>query len=392
MEEQGIVLAGGRILIYWLYPYLEDLWQPFRALQYIGVRSGMAFAISMTLAILLGKPLIRRLRAAGVGEDAGFSDDEEVGKAYAASGKAGTPTMGGVFWLSAILLTMLLFCRLDEPLILIGAVLMVGMGTIGFLDDWMKLKREGGRNGMSRRAKMFASLFLAMLVVSAYWALGDPSTGYSAIRNLYFPILKDLFAQPDTLGWWGFGVFVAFQTFVILATSHAANVTDGLDGLAAGSAIPALVALALTSYAVGHLDLAAYLNLPHIPGSGEVTVMVASVLGATFGFLWYNSSPAEVFLGDSGSLPLGASIAYFAIVSKQELALPLLAGVFVLEVSTSLLQIYYCKFTGGKRLFPKAPIHHVWQLRGMPESKIVARFWIVSAVCAALGLLLVKLR
>ncbi|MFK5956388.1 MAG: phospho-N-acetylmuramoyl-pentapeptide-transferase [Planctomycetota bacterium] len=379
-------------MIYWLYPYLEEMWQPFSALRYIGVRSGLAFAISMTLAILLGKPLIARLRAAGVGEDAGFSDDAEVGKAYAASGKAGTPTMGGVFWLSAILLTMLLFCRLDEPLILIGAVLMVGMGTIGFLDDWMKLKREGGRNGMSRRAKMLASLVLAVLVVSAYWALGNPSTGYPAIRNLYFPILKDIFAQPDTLGWWGFGIFVVFQTFVILATSHAANVTDGLDGLAAGSAIPALVALALTSYAVGHLDLASYLNLPHIPGSGEVTVMVAAVLGATFGFLWYNSYPAEVFLGDSGSLPLGASIAYFAIVSKQELALPLLAGVFVLEVSTSLLQIYYYKFTGGKRLFPKAPIHHVWQLRGMPESKIVARFWILSAVCAALGLLLVKLR
>lgn len=379
-------------MIYWLYPYLEELWQPFSALHYIGVRSGMAFAVSMTLAILLGKPLIRRLRAAGVGEDAGFSDDEEVGKAYAASGKGGTPTMGGVFWLSAILLTILLFCRLDEPLILIGAVLMVGMGTIGFLDDWMKLKREGGRNGMSRRAKMLASFFLSVSVVSAYWALGDPNTGYPAIRTLYFPVLKDLFAEPDLLGWWGFGVFVTFQTFVILATSHAANVTDGLDGLAAGSAIPALVALALTSYAVGHFDLAAYLNLPHIPGSGEVAVMVAAVLGATFGFLWYNSSPAEVFMGDSGSLPLGASIAYFAIVSKQEFALPLLAGVFVLEVSTSLLQIYYYKFTGGKRLFTKAPIHHIWQLRGMPESKIVARFWIFSAVCAALGLLMVKLR
>jgi phospho-N-acetylmuramoyl-pentapeptide-transferase len=379
-------------VIYWLFPHLQELWEPLQAFRYIGVRSGCAFAAAMVFAILLGKPLIARLRAVGVGEDAAFSDDEEVGKAYAASGKIGTPTMGGIFWMSAILATMLLFCRLDEPLVLIGAVLMVGMGTIGFLDDWMKFKREGGKNGMSRRAKMLASLSLAALVVATYWALGDPVTGYPAIRNLYFPVLKDLFAQPDALGWWGFAIFIGFQTFVILATSHAVNVTDGLDGLAAGSAIPALVALALASYAVGHAELASYLNLPHIPGSGEVTVMVSAVLGATFGFLWYNSFPADVFLGDSGSLPLGACIAYFAIVSKQELALPLLAGVFVLEVSTSLLQIYWYKFTGGKRLFPKAPIHHVWQLRGMPESKIVARFWIIAAVCAALGLLMLKLR
>ena len=379
-------------MIYWLYPFLQELWDPFQVFRYIGVRSGCAFAVAMGLAILLGKPLIARLRAVGVGEDAGLSDDEEVSKAYVAAGKPGTPTMGGVFWMTAILATMLLFCRLDEPLVLIGAVLMVGMGTIGFLDDWMKFKRERGRNGMSRRSKMLSSLLLAALVVSTYWALGDPSTGYPAIRNLYFPVLKDLFAQPDLLGWWGFLIFVGFQTFVILATAHAVNVTDGLDGLAAGAAIPALVALALASYAVGHADLADYLNLPHIPGSGEVTVMVSAVLGATFGFLWYNSYPAEVFFGDSGSLPLGAGIAYFAIVSKQELVLPLLAGVFVLEVSTSLLQIYYYKFTGGKRLFRKAPIHHIWQLRGMPEPKIVARFWILAAVCAALGLLLVKLR
>lgn len=379
-------------MIYWLYPYLQELWDPFQALRYIGVRSAAAFAVAMGLAIVLGGPWIKRLRAVGVGEDAAHSDDEEIGKVYAAAGKSGTPTMGGVFWMTSILATLLLFCRLDEPLILIGAVLMVGMGTIGFLDDWMKFKREGGQNGMSRRAKMLASLFLAALVVATYWALGDPVTGYPAIRNLYFPVLKDMFAQPDTLGWWGFGIFVAFQTFVILATSHAVNVTDGLDGLAAGSAIPALMALAVASYAVGHAELAEYLNLPFIPGSGEVTVMVSAVLGATFGFLWFNSYPAAVFFGDSGSLPLGAGIAYFAIVSKQELALPILAGVFVIEVGTSLLQIYYYKFTGGKRLFLKAPIHHVWQLKGMPEAKIVARFWILSAVFAALGLLILKLR
>jgi len=378
-------------LIYWLHTLSEDLWSPLNALKYIGVRSALAFAVSLLLTIKLGKPLIHKLKSAGVGEKAAVCDDEAVAAAYAAADKVGVPTMGGIFWMTAILMTTILFCRLDEPLVLIGAVLMVGMGTIGFLDDWIKFKEEG-RNGMSRRTKFIASLALAGGVAAAYWALGDPESGYPGIRNLYFPLLKDMFAEPSSLGWWGFGIFIAFQAFVILACSHAVNVTDGLDGLAAGSAVPPLIALSAAVYAVGRTDYSAYLSLPYIPGAGEVTVMAAAVLGATFGFLWYNGHPAEVFFGDSGSLPLGAAIAYFAIVAKQELALPLLAGVFVLEVSTSLLQIYYYKLTGGKRLFTKAPIHHVWQLQRIPEQKIVSRFWIVSAVSAAIGLFLLKVR
>lgn len=378
-------------MIYWLHTFSEEWWSPLNALKYIGVRSALAFAVSLLLTIKLGKPLIQKLRAAGVGENASVCDDDAVAAAYAAAQKQGVPTMGGIFWMTAILITMILFCRLDEPLVLIGAVLMVGMGTIGFLDDWIKFKEEG-RNGMSRRTKFVASLALSCGVVASYWALGDPVTGYEGIRELHFPLLKDMFAKPDTLGWAGFAIFVGFQAFVILACSHAANVTDGLDGLAAGSAIPPLIALSAAVYAVGRIDYSAYLSLPYIPGAGEVTVMAAAVLGATLGFLWYNGHPAEVFFGDSGSLPLGAAIAYFAIVAKQEFALPLLAGVFVLEVSTSLLQIYYYKFTGGKRLFLKAPIHHVWQLKNVPEQKIVSRFWIVAAVSAAIGLFLIKVR
>jgi phospho-N-acetylmuramoyl-pentapeptide-transferase len=379
-------------VIPWLTPWLTELWQPLNAFGYIGVRAACAFAVGLLFAILLGRPLIDRLRAAGVGEDAGNSDDDEVSRAYLASGKAGTPTMGGVFWMSAILVALLLFCRLDEPLVLIGAVLLVGMGTIGFLDDWIKFKREGGRNGMSRKAKFWSSLILAAGVVAIYWALGDEQTGYPAIRRIYSPLLKDLFASPADFGWIGFGLFLAFQTLVILSCSHAVNVTDGLDGLAGGSAVPTLMALGFGTYAVGNELVADYLNLPFIPGAGEVTVMAAAMLGATLGFLWYNGSPAEVFLGDSGSLPLGAGIAYLAIVAKQELVLPLLAAVFFVEVLSSLLQIYWYKFTGGKRLFLKAPLHHIWQLQGVPEQKIVLRFWLFGAVFAALGLLTIKLR
>lgn len=379
-------------MLYALSIWLQDAWGPLRALQYIGVRAALAFVFAFACAVLLGKPLIRRLRAAGVGERAEMSDCAEVGALYRAAGKSGTPTMGGVFWTGSILAALIVCGRLSEPLVLLGAALMVGMSTLGFLDDWIKYRKERGRNGMSRTAKLWASALLAGWVVVAYWMLGDPERGVAPIRNLYFPLLKDLFAQPELLGIWGVLIFVAFETFLILACSHAANVTDGLDGLAAGSALPSFAALSLAAYAVGHAGLAEYLHLPYVPGAGELAVMGGAVLGATLGFLWYNAHPAEVFLGDSGSLPMGALIAWFAIVSKQEFALPLLAFVFVLEVGTSLLQIYWYKFTGGRRLFRKAPLHHVFQLAGVPEQKIVARFWVIGALAAAAGLLLIKLR
>lgn len=379
-------------MLHWLWPQLAELWSPLQALRYIGVRAALAFGIAFALAVLLGKPLIRRLRAMGIGERADDSDDREVGAAYRAAGKTGTPTMGGVFWTGAVLGALLLCGRLNEPLLLLGAALMVGMGTLGFFDDWVKFRKEKGRNGLSRTAKFWASAILAGWVVTVYWLLGDPDSGNAAIRNLYFPLLKDIFAEPEQLGLWGALLFIGFETFLILACSHAANVTDGLDGLAAGSAIPAFAALGFAAYAVGHAGLAEYLHLPHVPGADELAVMGGAVLGATLGFLWYNAHPAEVFMGDSGSLPLGALIGWFAIVAKQELALPLLAGVFVLEVSTSFLQIYWFKLTGGKRLFKKAPLHHVYQLAGVPEQKIVARFWVLGAMMAALGLLLIKIR
>jgi phospho-N-acetylmuramoyl-pentapeptide-transferase len=379
-------------MLYALSIWLQDAWGPLRALQYIGVRAALAFVFAFACAVLLGKPLIRRLRAAGVGERAEMSDCAEVGALYRAAGKSGTPTMGGVFWTGSILAALIVCGRLNEPLVLLGAALMVGMSTLGFLDDWIKYRKERGRNGMSRTAKLWASALLAGWVVVAYWMLGDPERGVAPIRNLYFPLLKDLFAQPELLGIWGVLIFVAFETFLILACSHAANVTDGLDGLAAGSALPSFAALSLAAYAVGHAGLAEYLHLPYVPGAGELAVMGGAVLGATLGFLWYNAHPAEVFLGDSGSLPMGALIAWFAIVSKQEFALPLLAFVFVLEVGTSLLQIYWYKFTGGRRLFRKAPLHHVFQLAGVPEQKIVARFRVIGALAAAAGLLLIKLR
>jgi phospho-N-acetylmuramoyl-pentapeptide-transferase len=377
-------------LIPWLVPWLTELWQPFQALGYITVRAGMAAGVAFAAALFLGKPLIAKLRAAGVGEAAGIHDSPRIAALYKEAGKEGTPTMGGVFWVAAVLLSTLLFARTDELLVLLGAVLLVGMGAIGFLDDWVKFKSEDGRNGLSRKAKFFSSLLLAGWVAGMLWFLGRES-GRAELGVIYFPLLKGITADPALLGWVGLLLFVLFESFVILATAHAVNVTDGLDGLAAGSALPAFGALCVAVYAVGHAGIAEYLHLPFLPGAGEVAVMGGALLGATLGFLWFNSHPAEVFMGDSGSLPMGAMIAWLAIVSRQEFALPLLAGVFVLEVSTSLFQILWFKMTGGKRLFPIAPIHHCFQGR-MAESKLVVRFWILAAVLSTLGLLALKVR
>lgn len=378
-------------MIAWLVPWLADLWGPFHALQYITVRIGLAAAVAFAWAILLGRPLIRKLQNAGVRENADASDSAELAELAVREGKNRTPTMGGVFWTTAILLSTLLFARPDELLVVLGAVLLVGMGTVGFLDDLIKWRREDRRNGLSRSAKLFATLGFAGYVAVMLWMMGR-RTERPEVATIFLPLLKDLFASPEYLGILALPIFIVFEAFVILATSHAVNVTDGLDGLAAGAGFIAFAALTVAVYAVSHQGFSEYLHLPYIPGAGEVAVMGGAAMGATLGFLWFNCHPAQVFMGDSGSLPMGALLAYLAIISKQELALPLLAGVFVLEVSTSLLQILWFKATGGKRLFRIAPIHHAFQLAGVPEQKIVVRFWIGGIVSAALGLLLIKVR
>ncbi len=370
--------------------WLQELWQPLHALRYISVRAALAAAVAFILALALGKPLIRALRRAGVGEDVGGNDCAEVGALHREKGKSGTPTMGGVFWVSAVLGSTLLLANPKELLVLLGAVLLVGMGTLGFFDDWIKWKREGGRNGLSRTTKLLWTVLLTGYVAVMLWYMGE-GTGRPEIGRIYVPLLKDLFAETANLGFYGLAIFVVFESFVILSTTHAVNVTDGLDGLAAGAGLITFTALTVAVYMVGHAEWAAYLNLPRIPGAGEVVVMGGAILGATLGFLWYNASPAQIFLGDSGALPMGAMIGYFAIVSKQELALPLLAGVFVFDVATSLIQIYWFKWT-GRRVFRKAPIHHAFELAGIPEQKIVTRFWIGGVVSATLGLLLLKVR
>jgi phospho-N-acetylmuramoyl-pentapeptide-transferase len=375
--------------------WLQDLWSPLYALRYVSVRAMIAAGLAFVVAVRMGRPMIERLKAAGVAENAALSDSREVSQMYDAAGKPGTPTMGGVFWVAAVLFSTLLLADPTELMVTNGAVLLVGMGLVGFLDDFIKWKRDGGRDGLSRTAKLLPSIFFAIYATAMLWLMAE-QTGRPEIGRVYFPILKEMFADPAGLGLLGFLLFVGFESFIILACSHAVNVTDGLDGLAAGSALPAFAALTFALLCVSSEGLASYWHLPFIPGAGEVAVMGGAVLGATTGFLWFNAHPAHIFMGDSGSLPMGALMGYFAIVAKQELALPLLALVFVLEVGSSFLQIAGFKITRkltgtGKRLLPVAPIHHYYQ-RKMPEQQLVVRFWLIAAIGATLGVLTMKLR
>ncbi len=382
-------------MITYLFDWLQDIWQPLHALQYASVRTILAAALSFAMALKLGKPMIRRLRQAGVAEDSARSDSAEVSKMYAAANKDHTPTMGGVFWVAAVMFSTLVWADPTELMVVSGAILLVGMGVIGFLDDHIKWKREGGRDGLSRMAKLIPSLLLAIYTTAVLWMMGE-QTGRPQIGTIYMPVFKEFFANWSTLGLYGFVLFVAFESFIVLACSHAVNVTDGLDGLAAGSALPAYAVLAFALIAVDTPTLAEYWHLPHIPGAGEVGVMAGAALGASTGFLWFNAHPARIFMGDSGSLPMGALLGYFAIVSKQELLLPLLALVFMIEVLSSFVQIAGFKITRiltgtGRRILPVAPIHHYFQ-RTVPEQQLVVRFWLVGAIGAMLGLLSMKLR
>jgi phospho-N-acetylmuramoyl-pentapeptide-transferase len=382
-------------LITLIQDWLQSIWQPFHALRYVSVRTVIAAALAFLVAVRLGRPLIERLRRAGVGEHAALSDSAEVAKMYAEAKKTGTPTMGGVFWVAAVLFATLLLADPTELMVVNAATLLVGMGVIGFLDDYIKWKRDGGRNGLSRTAQLVPSVLLAVYVAAMLWFTAE-NTGRPEIASIYLPGLKESFLDPLSWGMLGFGVFVAFEAFIVLSCSHAVNVTDGLDGLAAGSALPAFIALTFALIVVDTPSLANYWHLPNIPGAGELAVMGGAVIGATAGFLWYNANPAHIFLGDSGSLPMGALLGYFALVSKQELALPLLAVVFVLEVGSSFIQIVGFKLTRrltgtGRRILPVAPIHHYWQ-RTVPEQQLVVRFWLLAAIGAGLGLLTLKLR
>ncbi|MFT5283923.1 MAG: phospho-N-acetylmuramoyl-pentapeptide-transferase [Planctomycetota bacterium] len=369
-----------------------------RLFGYISFRMAMAALSAFAFALWWGRPTIAWLRKHRVQEDVSKTDAYDLARLNKANNKHETTTMGGSFLIAALLTSVLLWARLDNIHVVLGVLLVAGFAAVGFVDDFKKLTVEKSL-GLSRSAKM---LGLSIVTFGCLGALCyySRTSGRGTLLDLYPPLLKDFVVPLSAWGFGGIAIFLSFEWFVVVGSANATNITDGLDGLAAGCLIISGLALSIFCYVSGRHDWTAYLHLPHIVAASEMAVVGGALVGACMGFLWYNAYPAQVFMGDSGSLPLGGLLGWMALVSKQELVLPLIACVFVLDLCSSWLQTFYYKRT-KKRIFTCAPVHHGLQLHGgffkkadkpWHEVQIVIRFWIVAACGAMASLALLKVR
>ena len=361
------------MLYHLLYP-LHDRFAVFNVFRYLTFRTAGAVATALVLSILCGPAFIRTLRRLSVGQNI-----RDVGP-QSHQVKAGTPTMGGLLILFAWLVSTLLWASLENPFVWLALGVTVGFGAIGFADDFLKVRRR--RNlGLTAGTKI---LLLVAVAAAAGVALPLLPAAQPFSRTLAFPFLKQLVIHLGPL-------YVPFVVFVLVGSSNAVNLTDGLDGLAIGAAGIAAATYALFSYVAGNRIVAGYLQLPQVPGVGEVTIFCGALVGAALGFLWFNAHPAEVFMGDVGSLALGGGIAIVAVETKQEILLALVGGLFVLEALSVILQVGSFKLR-GKRIFRMAPLHHHFELAGWAEPKIIVRFWIVALLFSLVALSTLKLR
>jgi phospho-N-acetylmuramoyl-pentapeptide-transferase len=361
------------MLYHLLYP-LHEQFVLFNVFRYITFRTAGAVVTAILLALILGPRFIATLRRLSVGQNI-----REVGP-QSHQVKAGTPTMGGVLILFTLVVPTLLWANLTNPYVWIAIGVTVAFGAIGFVDDYLKVRRR--RNlGLSARAKFLLQVGVAALMGALLW--GMPLEGAFA-PTLAFPFFKDLVLNLGLL-------YVPFVVFVLVGSSNAVNLTDGLDGLAIGATLIAAATYAVFTYVAGNKVLAQYLQVAYVPGVGEVTVFCGALVGASIGFLWWNAHPAEVFMGDVGSLALGGAIGTVAVLAKQELVLVLVGGLFVIEALSVILQVTSFKLR-GKRIFRMAPLHHHFELVGWAEPKIIVRFWILAVMFALLGLSTLKLR
>jgi len=360
-------------MLYWLTG-LSDGGDVFNLFRYITFRAGGAFFSALVFGFIFGRPLIDLLRRRQ-GKGQPIRDDGPASH----FAKAGTPTMGGLLILSALLFATLLWARLDNPYVWIVTGVTLSFGLIGFADDYAKVTKQTSK-GVSSRLRFVAGLAVAG-VAAAIAARLHPE---ALANQLALPVFKDVLVN---LGWF----FVPFSMIVVVGAANAVNLTDGLDGLAVMPVMIAAGTLGVIAYVVGRTDFSAYLGVHFVPGTGELFIFTAALIGGGLGFLWYNAPPAAVFMGDTGSLALGGALGAIAVCTKHEIVLAIVGGLFVVEALSVIIQVLYFKRT-GRRVFLMAPIHHHFEKKGWAEPQIVIRFWIISLILALIGLATLKLR
>ena len=405
-------------MLYYLFEYLNELDFPGAGVfQYITFRTAASVIVSLLISMVFGKRIINYLHAKQVGEtvrDLGLEGQKA---------KQGTPTMGGLIILASILIPTVLFAKLDNIYIILMLVSTVMLGAIGFIDDYIKVFKKN-KEGLAGKFKIIGQVIVGLFVGSILYfhedvyvaqevqietvqTTGEKSFQWEATKsmNTTIPFVKNNeFDYGSVLDWccdnamdWAWLIFIPVVIVIVTAVSNGANMTDGLDGLATGTSAIIGITLAVFAYVSGNVIFSDYLNIMYIPNSSELVIFIGAFVGACIGFLWYNSYPAQVFMGDTGSLALGGIIAVFALAIRKELLIPVFCGVFLVENLSVMIQVAYFKYTKnkfgqGKRVFLMAPLHHHYQKKGMHESKIVSRFWIVGIMLAILSIVTLKLR
>ena len=361
-------------MLFSLFSNLVDIFSFFNVFKYLTVRTGLSTFTSMLVVFIVGNPLINYFSSRQL-----HNPIREDGPSEHIVKKIGTPTMGGLMILLGVFSGVLLWGDLSNPYNWFLIYIAGSFGLLGAYDDYKKIKKNHS-SGLSSKLKFFIQLILALIGIFIIYFFSDTNE----IKNLYFPFFKNLVIN---IGWF----FIPFYLFIIVGSSNAVNLTDGLDGLATVPVILVAACFGFISYVTGNIVFSGYLQIPYIEGVGEASIFCGSIIGACLGFLWFNAPPAKIFMGDTGSLALGGSLGAVGIITKHEIVLAITGGLFVLEAISVIAQVISFKLT-GKRIFKMAPIHHHFEKKGWPESTVVIRFWIISIILAMIGLATLKFR
>lgn len=360
-------------MLVWLAEILVHHFSVFNVFSYLTFRAIVGLLTALAIALWMGPRLIAYLQKMQIGQVV-----REVGPESHFS-KRGTPTMGGILILFSISISVLLWARLDNPYVWCVLLVLVGYGLVGFADDYLKVVRKNSR-GLIARWKYFWQSVIALVVAFSMYAVGNDTPA----TQLVVPFFKDVMPQLGML-------YILLAYFVIVGTSNAVNLTDGLDGLAIMPTVFVAAGFALVAWATGNVNFASYLHIPFLPHAGELVIVCTAIVGAGLGFLWFNTYPAQVFMGDVGSLALGGALGTIAVLLRQEFLLVIMGGVFVVETLSVILQVGSFKLR-GQRIFRMAPIHHHYELKGWPEPRVIVRFWIISLMLVLIGLATLKVR